>query len=264
MSIICKNCDNYSVSAQELQKRVNYIKPYFIHFSTPLKIVISLADGVLEGVDRTGYMNFDPKWLNTDPNVDPVFFHEYAHLVFGHLSNLLTVIPENNYFIDIINQEIKVRKAMEATPLKNIAEHKRLKKEARFLKYESEEDPLATVSRPYNELFADLVACLATKNPNAMAEVEKDSLRSFVPGIPYPEHYEKQRDEHVHFFKTRQFIWQKYIDGGMTLTSAQNILRITYQAAWKEIKLRVNKERLQNLSLIEIDQRFYSALNIAL
>lgn len=250
--------------AADLDRMVKEIRPIFINFALPPKIVVNLRENSVEGADPTGYITYNPSWLKRGLNLEPVFIHEYAHLIFSQIVNLRGVLPAGNDFLQYVENQIGLRTQMESLPRSNIEALDALKREARFLDFENEDNAIRVLSKPYNEFFADLSATLILKDPEAMATIENDPARSFNPFSALPKNYSIELDPHVFFFSSRQLVWSKFASLGLSTTGAQRILRVVYDTAWTEIKVRAFDPRLKDLSKGEIDERFFEALKKAL
>lgn len=117
------------------------------------------------------------------------------------------------------------------------------------------------MTKPYDELFADTLAVFIAKDPDAMAQVEVDSIRSFNPKQKKPGNYLEEIDSHTFFFDSRQVLWSKYKQKGLSIEYAQKILFVLYKTIWAEISYRAANETLINLSKLEIDHSFLTRLS---
>lgn len=243
-----------------IAKMVKAFKPLLSNFSIPPRIVVRLRSDEEEGADSTGYITYDTKWLLLDPALEPVFMHEYAHVVFSHIQNLARVLPKGSDYLAFIEEKNQLRMQMERLRPNQVEEKAQLYREAKYLDYSYEDHPIQRVVKSYNEFFADLFAVLALNDAKGMAHVEKDIVRSFDPAAIAPSDYLDQIDPHQYFFSSRKYIWRVFQNLRSSPEATRVIMSNVYQIIWAEILTRSKSENLILLSKAEIDERFLQAL----
>ncbi len=89
----------------------------------------------------------------------------------------------------------------------------------------------------FEEFFCDLTAVLATGDPEIMAKIwsdDYDAHRSFINPMAGSDQAPRTLPHH-YFGQTRRLLWQRYINDGMTVESANKILSETLAAIATEL-----------------------------
>lgn len=152
---------------------------------------------------------------------------------------------------------------------------------------EGEWHPVETISIPYQEFVADLIAAVMMNDPKVMEDalgylkVGSKKLRSFKRDIPLKgwsqiaiedmaiaSGKEFAVTEHLLFAPIRSVVWRKYIEPSFKKKNTAQVLKAVVDAAiqevaWYQDKIdpnHINSREFYHLDLEEMNTRFLSAI----
>lgn len=251
-----------SAIRQNIQKHIAQLDPLLSELKKPDATFLTF--GILSEVTEQGIhvplpacyyfnsltimlsLNFSAERGVLNPMLSPIVQHEYGHAVF--IANMGFYLPEWRQWYDSLKHRTWL------TVIRDI-----------FTRRARPVHLAQVLSVPYQELFADMLAITASRDPRILHRTTRmlggmgTKHRSAVRGVL--EASWTQEENHALFAPIRGFLWQRYLSVRENESRLGEIFAIIFQTMAEEIVARVRDQALTEMQPEIMNRRLLVALH---